>query len=57
MTDAEIERQRIAGEISLILEHGSEEEKQSMARLLMALRPEDYAVVLESYGVAVGGDD
>ncbi len=34
LTDAEIETQRIAGEISLRLEHGTDEEKASLLRLI-----------------------
>ncbi len=34
MTDKEIETQRIAGDITLVLLHGTEEQKQSLLRAI-----------------------
>lgn len=34
MTDVEIETQRVAGDITLVLKHGTESEKQSLLRVI-----------------------
>ncbi|HYE33341.1 MAG TPA: hypothetical protein VEH27_18100 [Methylomirabilota bacterium] len=47
---AEIDRHRLAGEISLVLEHGTLEEKRSMARLIRRFNPNADAV-LASYDI------
>lgn len=51
LSDSAIETLRVAGEISLVLEHGTPEEKRSMGRLLRDLRPADYREVLQSYNI------
>lgn len=51
-TDSEIDSQRIAAEIALVLENGSVEYKVSMLRLIKSLRTkEDYEGIRESYGL------
>lgn len=51
-TDSEIDSQRIAGEIALVLENGSVEYKASMLRLIKSLRTkEDYEAIRDSCGL------
>lgn len=58
MTNAEIDNLRVAGELSLVLEHGTVEEKASMLRLFKSLRtPEDYEAIRDSYGLTDYGTD
>lgn len=56
LSDAQLELHRIAGDISLVLEHGSEDEKQSLGRLIRGERPDDYRQVLASYGITLSDE-
>lgn len=52
ITDEGLEIQRIVGEIHLVLEDGSVEDRASMLRLLASYRtPEDYREIRDSHGL------
>lgn len=50
MNDNEIDKHRIAGDISLILENGTYEEKQSLGRVIRSLNP-NWKEILDSYNI------
>lgn len=56
MNQGEIESQRIAGEMSLILENGSVTQKASLLRLLRQLKTsEEYETIRDSYDLTDAG--